>query len=320
MQVPCITLFRTSPLSPSIEFGEQNSGPVVDCTISPWYSFHKLECLFLRNLDFESSFFHDFSSKFPSLKDLSLHRCVGFKSIQISSISLESISLMDVNLRWAKIDVPNLHKFALSASNFPCLCFMSSTAWESNISISYIRPVDYWFLKLKRFLRRLWLSKISLSIKFLERRDDDTGLHLLPEPNCDADIQVLPQPLVETLVLSVHKPSSELLDGLFWSCHPKFITSYPPMPCTRLGREANKRLLEFLWKTLAPESSENCCITNRNMASMEIVEANVEIFEESLAEWQPLTWKKSWDALTSPVNKHEIRFRLKWGPEPSTFT
>ncbi|KAL8522209.1 hypothetical protein ACS0TY_012376 [Phlomoides rotata] len=71
-------------LSPRSMFGKQNVGLVLD----------KLKCLLLSEINVDTLFFDDFSSKFPCLKDLSVHRCVGYKGIKISSPSLECISFI----------------------------------------------------------------------------------------------------------------------------------------------------------------------------------------------------------------------------------
>lgn len=105
-------------------------------------------------------FFHDFSSKFPCLKDLALHDCGGFESMQISCPSLESISIVGVILRWTDLDVPNICRFAFSGSKFPYLCFNAppnSREWEPDMSIAYKSRYS-WFTGLKIWARPKLLS------------------------------------------------------------------------------------------------------------------------------------------------------------------
>ncbi|KAL8537401.1 hypothetical protein ACS0TY_012517 [Phlomoides rotata] len=85
-------------LSPRSMFGKQNVGLVLD----------KLKCLLLSGINVDTLFFNDFSSKFPCLKNLSVHRCVGYKGIKISSPSLECISFTRDKILRAKFDVPSI--------------------------------------------------------------------------------------------------------------------------------------------------------------------------------------------------------------------
>ncbi|KAI3469459.1 hypothetical protein Pfo_026122 [Paulownia fortunei] len=300
--------------SPSIEFGKQNVGSVVDGLIK-LSEFHKLKCLLLDRVHIDSLFFRDFSLKFPCLEDLTLRYCYGYKGIKISSPSLECISLAQTRMLRAKFDVPSIRKFKFSGSSFPSLSLTTvAREWESDIPMTCSRYhlSASWFLELKKFLTKLSLSKISISIGFfLEKRIDFVG-----------DIQGLPKPVVENLTLSMHSPSSvcsALLDGLFWSCRPKVITQYW-FPRSCIAEKANNDFLELLCKTLIQQASQNCCIPNQNMFGLrDLEEVNVEFFEEILTEWRPLPWKTLLDASTSPENSRKIRFQLKWGLEPITF-
>ncbi|KAK6130431.1 hypothetical protein DH2020_035841 [Rehmannia glutinosa] len=296
--------------SPTIE---QNVGSVVDRPIK-LSEFQNLKSLFLEKIHIDRLYFRDFTLKFPCLEDLTLWCCYGYSGINISSPSLQCISLAQTRTFKATFDVPSIRKFKLSGSSFPNLSFTPlSREWVSEISIkcSCFLLSASWLLKLGKFLTKLSPSKISLSIVFfLEMKIDNVG-----------DIQDLPKPVVENLMLSIHSSSSvcsALLDGLFWSCRPRVITQYW-FPRSYIAEKANNELLELLCKTLIRQERENCCIPNQNIISLrDLEEVNVEIFEETLGVWRCLLWETLLDASSSPEARRKIRFQLRWREERIT--
>ncbi|KAL0388711.1 UNVERIFIED_CONTAM: hypothetical protein Sradi_2752900 [Sesamum radiatum] len=291
--------------SPSIEFDKRNAGSVIAAPIKV-SEFYKLKCLLLERVTIDTLFFRDFSHKFPCLEDLSIQYCYGYKGIQISSRTIKSISMGQTRMLRGKFDVPNIRKFSFSGSSIPSLSFTTASRdWESDISLScsrYHLGVP-WFLELKKLLTKLSQSKISLNIWFLlEKRID-----------CMGDNQGLPMPVVENLILSMNSRSavgSALLDGLFWSFHPKVITlSWFP----RSLNEPNNTLVELLCKKLILQESESSCSQNQSVLDLhELEDVNVEIREDSRSEWRPLPWKALLDASTSLEKKKKVRFLLKW--------
>lgn len=287
-------------------------------TLSSSVEFHKLKCLSLEKVKVDEFFFHDFSLKFPCLKDLTLHHCsTGGRTIQIHSNSLDCISILDCTSiapyrkLCVEFNVPSIRKFSFVGSKIPSITFVtSSSEWESDISITCPGPHlgAQWFQKLKLLLTSLTPSKISffLNIEFiLESSFDYTG-----------GVQSLPKPVVENLTLTmVHVPPSvcfPLLEGVFWSCCPKIITQYW-LPKSCIERKGNREFLEVLCKSLIQEVSENVCVPNRVMFGLlDLEEVNVEIFEESVAEWWLLNWKTLLDASAFPEHKRKIRFQLRW--------
>ncbi|KAG8370095.1 hypothetical protein BUALT_Bualt14G0081900 [Buddleja alternifolia] len=280
--------------SPLIEFHEGNVGSGVDGPIK-MSEFHKLKSLFLQKVNVDDQFFSDFSLKFPCLEDLSLHYCDGYKGRrQISSQSLKCISLTETRMLWVNFDVPNIRKFTFKGTCIPGLSFTSALKeWESHISISsndnHLNAS--WFHELKRFLTNLTLSKISFCLWFFMQR---------------IDIEGLPRPVLENLILPTHLESSifsAFLDGLFWSCRPKVIT---------ISGFCKSRLLELLWKRLMQQVNENCYIPNQNVfGQCGLEEVNVESFEVTLKEWRSLPWKAFSDSLRFQEYQ-QFRFRLKW--------
>ncbi|KAL8515345.1 hypothetical protein ACS0TY_014160 [Phlomoides rotata] len=137
---------------------------------SPSFEFHNLKCLSLEKVKVNRLLFHDFSSKFPCLKDLMLHHCNGCRAIKIYSNSLECISIAQDRLLDAEFKFPSIRKFSFSGSSIPNPSFVtSSTKWESDISVTCPgTPLGaQWFHKLKLLLRKLTLSKIYLSLSIL---------------------------------------------------------------------------------------------------------------------------------------------------------
>ncbi|KAG8370129.1 hypothetical protein BUALT_Bualt14G0085300 [Buddleja alternifolia] len=265
--------------------------------------YGKLSCLMLERVKINDFFFHDFSLKFPCLEDLSLHDCDGYKDIDIFSHSLKYISLMHTyKLKKAKFEVPSIRKFEFSAINIPSMCFMTaSREYESYISLTcrqHHAVGGSWFLALKKFLTELSRSKISLKIQiFLDSWD-----------YCMGDNRGFPVPLVENLKVKVY-PSSSLcyavLDCLFWSCRPKFITIYD-------DDDIETRML--LCKLLVQQVIQDRSYSTREFSYMnDLGKVNVESFEETLKEWQPLPWQDPLDFLNvEEVNEEQFRFRLKW--------
>ncbi|KAL3629457.1 hypothetical protein CASFOL_026679 [Castilleja foliolosa] len=138
------------------------------------FELRKLKCLSLKRVKIDTSFFHNFSFKFPCLKDLTVDDCFGYKAITISSPSLERISFaVKKRMLRANFEVPCVRKFTFSGSCLPRLSFGTSSSllwkWESDISVKcsgnrngLLTPS--WFLKLKKFLADLSPSRISLTL------------------------------------------------------------------------------------------------------------------------------------------------------------
>ncbi|KAG8370089.1 hypothetical protein BUALT_Bualt14G0081300 [Buddleja alternifolia] len=192
--------------SPVIEIHKGNVESIVDGPIKV-SEFHKLKSLLLQKVNVDRRFFSEFSLKFPCMEDLSLHQCYGYKGrTQISSQSLKSMSLTEITMR-VNFDVPNISKFTFTGTCFPRLSFTSALkAWESDISISCFEDhvKASWFHQLKRFLTKLDLSNISLSLWFSGQLSID---HV-------GEIEGLPRPVLENL----HVGEIEGLQSCFFFC------------------------------------------------------------------------------------------------------
>ncbi|KAL8515767.1 hypothetical protein ACS0TY_014454 [Phlomoides rotata] len=254
----------------------------------------------VERIDVDTLFFDDFSSKFPCLKDLSLHGCGGYKGIKIYSPSLECISFTQDRILRAKFDIPSIRKFTFSGA-IPSLSFKTTTnIWECDISISCCRsPSAKWILKLNKLLTKLSLSKVSLTLKMYFRRRFD----------CVQDINVLLKPQVENLVIDgfhgEYPNCPELFDVLFRCCRPIYITQV----CNFGTRSCD--FMEFVYKRVMQDVSLKCSSTNQSVSGeRHLVGVDVEYFDRAISAWRP----QLLDASTKPVaGKQRIRLHLRWG-------
>ncbi|KAI3469460.1 hypothetical protein Pfo_026123 [Paulownia fortunei] len=301
---------------PLIEFEEQSVGSVIDHRTNV-SEFQKLTYLFLERVKIDKLVFCDFSNMFPCVEDLTVRYCDGCVRFDISSHSLKYISLAHTKRLEVQLDVPNICKFRFSGAVIPSLSLMTaSREWESDIALACWNYLGVsWFLELNKFLTNLSLSKISLAIKLFREKHID----------CVPGIQDFPKPMVENLILTVHSlrsTCSALLDGIFWSLRPKFITQclFPISDnkcCKALQPQfwkASNELLQLLCKKLMHLENSNCCNSTEKMIGRhELEEVNAESFDDTLMEWRALPWKTLLDALVSPEKEVQIRFCLRWG-------
>ncbi|KAH6769807.1 hypothetical protein C2S52_014610 [Perilla frutescens var. hirtella] len=278
------------------------------------YELRKLRRLFLEMVYVDTLFFTDFDSRFPRLKDLSVVRCLGYKTIQIASTSLERISFVQFmgKLR-GEFDVPNLVDFSCSGVGIPSVSVASS--WDcsssSYISIIHSRPdhARSWFMRLKTLFAELSPSKISLSINtyafwHLKRNSDEEGGNVV-------EAMLKPDIVLEDVAIKARCGLDALLVGLFAICRPKLITLLP-LPSEEYWRR-NDESIDFLCKKLMKEiNGPNCGIPDESMfGQFDLKEVNVEVYHEILTEWQPLLLKEPLDL--DALSKQKIRFQLRWG-------
>ncbi|KAL8521354.1 hypothetical protein ACS0TY_011759 [Phlomoides rotata] len=264
---------RTSEVALSPEFAKRKSINT--------YEICKLKYLLLGGIEVHTSFFHDFSTKFPCLKELSVHHCDGFKGIQISGPSLECINFTHYHqMLRVKFDVPNIRKFTFSGSHSPSLSFKTDRSnWESDIYIMCCRrPTAAWFLNLNKFLTKLKciMSKISLTLQILPMT---TFAHV-------GNLQGLPKPLVDNLKISV--PSSDCpvpFDIIFCCCRPIFLPQ-SWLPEWSRGAKSNNDFVEIVYKRLMQQ------VSHQSMpAPHDLMEVSVELFDEAVSVWRPVPWE-----------------------------
>ncbi|KAL3629459.1 hypothetical protein CASFOL_026681 [Castilleja foliolosa] len=272
------------------------------------FELRTLKCLSLKKVKIDTSFFHNFSFKFPCLKDLTVDDCFGYKEITISSPSLERISFaVKKKMLRANFEVPCIRKFTFSGSCLPCLSFGTSSSfvwkWESDISVTcsvnrngHLPPS--WFLKLKKFLVDLSSSRISLTLSISSICEDSSG---------DVIQGLAKPPVVDNLRVLMDEASlvcSALLNGLLLSCRPKLISF--------TGGKADTAFLELLCeRLLVSENGRNSNLNAMVGRLCDLKEVIVEFYDENLSEWgPPLSSKALLDDY--PENKQNIRLKLKW--------
>ncbi|GFP80732.1 F-box/LRR-repeat protein at3g59200 [Phtheirospermum japonicum] len=277
-------------------------------------NLHRLTCLELYSVEFNTLFLADLSSNFPSLKDLTLHSYTFFQEeVRISSCSLvrldfrhESDVGRDIKSRII-FDVPSIRKFTFEGRTIPSLSFRSNSRdqWESHISITHFHgPTTFWFRKLNKFLTKLRRSKIHLSLKVSSPKSFDyapEGLTKKQEvENLTVDYSGLPS-------LTCYA----LFDGVFRICRPKCITQYlVPKP----SYDRWKRNNDFLCKIFIRGMDGEFLSTPINFMNglHDLEEVNAQLYDEVVAAWRPIPLELLLDASKSPANKQTIRFQMKW--------
>ncbi|KAH6794959.1 hypothetical protein C2S52_005436 [Perilla frutescens var. hirtella] len=303
----CVTFPSPNLVAPSTSLVTLNNS-LIDLSV-----FRNLKFLFLEKVNVKSSFFSDFSSKFPCLKCLDVRHCFFFmQKIQIDSHSLENIHFEHLFVLRAAFDVPSIRKFSFVGTIVPSLSFKTSSGeWESDITITWKAFHTSWFLRLNEFLGDLSPSMITLSLVLGKIKNVGESFRWPRDVG-------LPKPVVESLKIGVGSSmSSAVMDALFWSFHPKSISQLRMlMPDTTI-KESND-FQELLCMTLIQGVNEDGCIPNRNTrAQHQLVGVNVEVFEDSLGEFRPLPLKLIMtDA--SVFSQREIRFKLQWEIGAST--
>ncbi|CAL5415831.1 unnamed protein product [Camellia sinensis] len=180
-----------------------------------------LKVLHLEGLSIRDQLFKNLMSKFPLLEDIHLQYVSDLKRIDISSQSLKKIDLDNCNqMVEAKIDTPNLFSFEYVGNGIPSLyCFRAPHQLKATIICLKYDINPSWLLALRKFAADWNPSRVlTLQVK-----------HGWPEMKiCDADeleeTYITKVPEIEHLNLKIlwgRCCCESLLNGLFWSCHPK---------------------------------------------------------------------------------------------------
>ncbi|KAL3650305.1 hypothetical protein CASFOL_006708 [Castilleja foliolosa] len=241
------------------------------------------------------------SSRFPSLKDLTLERCT---TQEISSRSIERLHLAAGHHSLSvKLDVPSVRKIRIEieSDEISSLSFVSTPMeCESDVSIKNFRSglTTSWFLQLNKLLIELSVSTIYLSLNMFSSYS---------EKNCQyevGDIRGLPKPKLESLTLNMIPIGAleyfALFHGLFQICRPKFITAN----CRRSDGNNN-----LLCKTLSRGLDDDKYMYGLH----DLEDVNVLFFDKDVDAWRPLPLKSFLDPSVS-VGKQKVRFQLKWKP------
>ncbi|KAL3625802.1 hypothetical protein CASFOL_030359 [Castilleja foliolosa] len=268
----------------------------------------QLKCLLLCEVEFETLWcFGDWSSKFPSLQDLTLQNCMNVR--EVCCPSLEHLTFYSNQDSMVEFDVPSICEFRHEGSHIPLVCFKSTSSgyWESHVSIiiNCDSPLSTsWFLELNQLLTELSKSKTYLSLDI--DLEDSFDYEVV-------DFEGLPKPQVENVTVNMdYLPSLScyaLFDGLFRLCRPRFITLYL-LPESSNGAKKNN---DFVCKTLAQGMKGTCSSQSLRMYGLrDLEEVNVEIYDETVPVWKTLSLESLLDASKILTKEQKIRFKLKW--------
>ncbi|GMN37049.1 hypothetical protein TIFTF001_006485 [Ficus carica] len=275
------------------------------CSIN-FTSCHDLKELHLGSYGITDDLLHLYLSSFPLLEVLDIFNCDMLRKVEISSQQLRSLRLLlgCTEFERIQVDAPILSSFEFTAYHMPAL-FLENVSCL--LKISYIvsdRVADSsWFSQLREFLGHLSQRKF-LTLKF-HKIEINFDLEELGE-------EEIP-PLVEIDHLKLTSLSNRasvdcaaLIDGMFWSCHPK-ILSIPSN--SMVTKDCIKVLCEKLWDRECP----SCCVSSTMKCWHHYLkDARIERFSWIGDEQQLLHPNLLLDTLPSLEKHHEVRFKLEW--------
>ncbi|CAA0833963.1 Unknown protein [Striga hermonthica] len=195
------------------------------------FLFSRLTSLSLYSVILSSESFDLLSFGCPTLESLTLGDCSGFEEFYLASDSVESlhISTRNIPLKGVTICSPNNLDFMFTA-RIPQLpdtfsfTTTNSKEWYSNVFLSSCEDdpdfnVNLWFLELRRLLKALSGSRISLSLQM------DGGPQDVP---CSDVLADEPPVVVWSLNFSTRKCRTAswnlgFTNGLFRVCRPSLV-------------------------------------------------------------------------------------------------
>ncbi|CAA0833948.1 Unknown protein [Striga hermonthica] len=221
------------------------------------FLFSRLTSLTLCGVILSSESFDLLSFGCPTLASLALYNCSGFEEFHLSNDSVKSlnISTRQTLLKGATICAPNILFFFFSISQVPdTFSFTTTTSkeWASNVVLSSCEEdpdfdVNWWFLELRRVLKALSGSRISLSLRM------DGGPQDVP---CSDVVSDEPPVVVQSLNFDTRKCRTtswylEFTSGLFRVCRPRHVGDGTLVS----GSYRNYRLSEFQLNILLANKS-----------------------------------------------------------------
>ncbi|CAA0833999.1 Unknown protein [Striga hermonthica] len=160
-------------------------GPWIWSNRQSTFLFSRLTSLRLYYVILSSESFDLLSFRCPILESLTLHNCSGFEEFHLASNSVKwlRISTSEILLKGARICAPNILNFTFIAHISQALhtfCFTTTTSkeWCSQVVLSSSHKdypnfrVDSWFLGLRRLLKALSGSRISLFLQMDNSSED----------------------------------------------------------------------------------------------------------------------------------------------------
>ncbi|GER44202.1 F-box/RNI-like superfamily protein [Striga asiatica] len=247
----------------SIEIDLQNietvsiRAPWIWCPRQSAFMFSRLTSLSLYDVILPRESFDLLSFGCPTLERLTLDNCSGLEEFHLASDSVKwlTISTSKILLKGATICVPNILHFLFSIAQVPdTFSFTTTTSkeWDSNVILSSCEEdpdfdVNWWFLELRRLLKALSGSRISLSLQM------DGGPHDMP---CSAVVSDEPPVVVRDLNFASCKWRTMVwymgfTNGLFRVCRPSHVHGASLVS----GSDMNYRLSEFQLNILLANAS-----------------------------------------------------------------
>ncbi|CAA0833993.1 Unknown protein [Striga hermonthica] len=226
------------------------SGPWIWCHRESTLLFSRLTSLDLYSVILSSESFDLLSFGCPTLASLTLNNCSGFEEFHLASDSVKylNISTSKIPLKEAMICAPNILRFTFTARipKVPdTFSFTTTTSkeWDSYIFLSSCEEdpdfdINWWFLGLRRLLKALSGSSISLFLQI------DGGPRDVP---CSSTFHGDEPPVVvrslnfDTCKCRTASWYLEFTNGLFRVCRPSCVWGGSLMS----GTDRNYRLSEF---------------------------------------------------------------------------
>ncbi|GER40552.1 F-box/RNI-like superfamily protein [Striga asiatica] len=288
-------------------------GPWIWSDRQSTFMFSRLTSLYLWNVILSSESIDMLSFRCPTLENLSLTDCSGFEEFHLASDSVMylNISTIYIPLKGVTICAPNIVRFNFTAGipQVPdTFSFTTTTSkqWYSGIFLySYEEDPDFdvnwWFLELRRMLKALSGSQISLILHM------DGGPLDMPWGAVDSSRLFSDEPpvVMENLKFSTSKCRtaswhSGFTNALFRVCRPRSIWS-----CTQLSQSDwnTHRLSEFQFNILLANMSLG---TEPYFWRHDLEQVHVTTLYGQLIQWTDLS------ELRNRTYDRTICLKLKW--------
>ncbi|GER44203.1 F-box/RNI-like/FBD-like domains-containing protein [Striga asiatica] len=233
-------------------------GPWIWCHRQSEFLFSRLTSLSLYYVILSSESFDLLSFGCPTLASLALYNCSGFEEFHLTSDSVEFLSIWaeEIFLKEVTICAPNIVNFDFTGPIPQALDTFSlattSKDWYSRVWLSSGEDdldfnVNSWFLEVRRLLKALSGSRISLYLKM------DGGPQDVP---CSAVLADEPPVEVQRLNFCTRKSRTaswylEFTSGLFRVCRPCRVSGGSHVSSS----DMNYRLSEFQFNVLLAKKS-----------------------------------------------------------------
>ncbi|CAA0834005.1 Unknown protein [Striga hermonthica] len=284
-------------------------GPCIWCHRQSAFLFSRLTSLDLNSVILSRESFDLLSFGCPTLERLTVSNCSGFEEFHLASDSVKwlTISTSKILLKGATICASNIVRFEFTARipKVPdTFSFTTTTSkeWHSHVILSSVEKypdfnVNWWFLKLRRMLKALSGSQISLVLRL------NGGPENVP---CSAIVGDEPPVAVRALNFYSRKLRTAswymgFTNALFRVCRPSHLCG-----CWFVDNSGKYRLSAFQLNILLADKK----VRTEPYSWRHDLE---QVFVETLdgQQWQLMLWTKP-ENLQRRKQDGIIRLRLKW--------